>query len=359
MAPGADAQESDGSASLLRCASLAPKALQGLRGSKHPGERRFQIDLAFRLDTHVWLTRQRRAPSHAPTLRRRAPKNKDKGTRYLLDSLAWVRDESCEEEDYRTPRYAQDVCVHYSLKYQARGRGRGKGIVEEPAAALDRFCRTLSKTQTAAKRVLLVTGSQPRAQDAAAVLESMGSSPATRKHAPPSVAIHVAFNPYHPTADMRASELDRLRRKLRSGLVRGVWLQIGSDVSLLVAGLEALRALMNEGRAAGWGIADDVELYGGVFLPSKLLIAQQKFRPWKGVYLSPTYLSSVESARAITVDTLRVFRSYGVVPLVESKLTKPEHAQAIEAMFTEATGGGVGVEAEGGLGSLCEDSAPR
>ena len=41
---------------------------------------------------------------------------------------------------------------------------------------------------------------------------------------------------------------------------------------------------------------------GSVFLPSRKLLAQMKFRPWNGVFLSDEYLGSVEAATAITRD---------------------------------------------------------
>ena len=51
--------------------------------------------------------------------------------------------------------------------------------------------------------------------------------------------------------------------KLSSGLVDSIWLQIGSDLEALRAGLEFLRD------AAG-----DIRIYGSVFVPSRQLLSR-------------------------------------------------------------------------------------
>ena len=51
--------------------------------------------------------------------------------------------------------------------------------------------------------------------------------------------------------------------KLASGLVDSVWLQIGSDLEALKAGLEFVRD------AAG-----DIQIYGSVFVPSRQLLSR-------------------------------------------------------------------------------------
>ena len=48
------------------------------------------------------------------------------------------------------------------------------------------------------------------------------------------------------------------------------------------------------------------------------LLAQMRFRPWNGVFLSEDYLGSIEAAERITSELLEAYRQHGVVPLVES-----------------------------------------
>ena len=71
---------------------------------------------------------------------------------------------------------------------------------------------------------LLVSGSGPRAFDSLALLEALGGAASKRP------AIGVAFNPFLTD---QMSERSRLRRKLATGHVSSVWLQLGSDVEQL------------------------------------------------------------------------------------------------------------------------------
>lgn len=107
-------------------------------------------------------------------------------------------------------------------------------------------------------------------------------------------------------------ENDRLAKKLGTELVRSVWFQIGSDVDALDRGLARVREMA----------PDDVELFCSVWIPTKQLLARMKFRPWRGVFLSDEYLSSVENAEKITREQMRLFAKYGANVLVESPVTK-------------------------------------
>ena len=50
------------------------------------------------------------------------------------------------------------------------------------------------------------------------------------------------------------------------------------------------------------------------------LLAQMKYRPWNGVFLSDEYLSSVEAANKLTQELLKVYEKFGVTPLLETAL---------------------------------------
>ena len=47
-------------------------------------------------------------------------------------------------------------------------------------------------------------------------------------------------------------------------------------------------------------------------------MAQQRFRPWNGVFLSERYLHDVDAALSVTREMLAIYREFGVIPLVES-----------------------------------------
>ena len=66
------------------------------------------------------------------------------------------------------------------------------------------------------------------------------------------------------------------------------------------------------------------------------LLAQQKFRPWNGVFLSDEYLSGVEGARDITVALLRIYKCYEVIPLVESAVKDIAGLREVMDLFQDA-----------------------
>jgi 5,10-methylenetetrahydrofolate reductase len=136
----------------------------------------------------------------------------------------------------------------------------------------------------------------------------------------------VAYNPHFDEgSDAAAREFERLEKKMRGGLVCGVWFQIGSDVEKLERGLERVRDL-----------APDAEIYGSVFLPSKQLLARMKFRPWAGVFLSDEYLSSVERAEEITIAQMACLVRHGATPFIESPVTKDEDWAQCERLLAAA-----------------------
>ena len=73
--------------------------------------------------------------------------------------------------------------------------------------------------------------------------------------------LFVAYNPYLPDATALEEERQRLSQKLASGMVAGIYLQMGTDLERLQAGLQYIHGLT--------GAAEGLQLYGSVFLPTK------------------------------------------------------------------------------------------
>ncbi len=187
-----------------------------------------------------------------------------------------------------------DVCIHWSVKYQKLKK------VNETHAAFAAFCNSEYD------RLLVVSGSRPsKSCDALTCLTYLSTS--VGKSACP---IGVAFNPYFPGLEDRKVEEGRLVSKLKTGLISSVWLQCGSDVSALESGLSFLKNLQDKGFC--------FEVVGSLLIPSRRLLAQMKFRPWNGVFLSEMYLSSVDSADAITRQIVSLYTANGVEPLIET-----------------------------------------
>lgn len=150
----------------------------------------------------------------------------------------------------------------------------------------------------------------------------------------PATPISVAFNPYLPDPAQMEQERHRLRQKLLSGLVSSVYLQIGSDTDRLQQGLQYIQELVEDvckDNRAKPGVL------GSVLLPSRRLLAQMKFRPWNGVFLSDEYLSSVEAADKLTRQLLSLYAAHNVVPLIESAVKSEQDIAYIQDLLSIET----------------------
>lgn len=228
-----------------------------------------------------------------------------------------------------------DVALHYSTKHNlARG---------EPGASLDKllaFCRGVAQQQQQEQaaaaggvrvRVLLVSGSGERRFDSLAALRAL----AERGETSELPELGVAFNPYL-AGDAGEREASRLAAKLATGLVSSVWLQMGVDDDALRRGLGLLQRLQAQRARDG---QPALEVFGSVFLPTKRLLAQMRFRPWAGVTLSEDYLGSVEGAARVTARLLATYAAAGVVPLLESRVASDDELRGALELLAPALGG--------------------
>ena len=233
--------------------------------------------------------------------------NKDKGD----DIISWV-------DAVRECGETIDCVPHFSMKNNyERDSTRA-------AERLKRFASALRERKI--DRCLLVSGSGSRVNDSVEMLRRLGMDRAwKREHS--SFRFDVAFNPYFPETKDLEHEYDRLDRKVRTGLVRGVWFQIGTDLDALESGLTRVRKM----------VGPDVDIFCSVWLPSKQLLARMKFRPWAGVFLSEEYLGSVKRAEDITVSQLEIFARHGATALIESPVTKDADWAQCERLLARAS----------------------
>ncbi len=68
-----------------------------------------------------------------------------------------------------------------------------------------------------------------------------------------------------------------------------------------------------------------------------------KYRPWNGVFLSDKYLSGVDAAESITGAILKLYKQYGVQPLVESSISSAAELRRCQTLLEEAACNGSGV----------------
>ena len=167
-----------------------------------------------------------------------------------------------------------DICVHVSLKYQYRKS------LENSQQQCRQLLQDLHKASPACS-ILLVTGSGKRPKlcsikvwsgSCCLAVQPYCSSPFTglaclqclslAKQWPEKTVekLFVAYNPYLPDAPALEEERQRLSQKLASGMVAGIYLQMGTDLERLQAGLQYLRGLTG---------AEGLQLLGSVFLPTK------------------------------------------------------------------------------------------
>jgi len=222
-----------------------------------------------------------------------------------------------------------DICVHYSLKYNYEGGAH------QAKKKLMAFCQELDSVKGSS--VLLVSGGgKKKTFNTVTALEKLFSAgPVIARDLP----FLVAFNPYLPDTGLLEEEYCRLRSKLmmHPGRIRGIYLQMGTDIHALESGLDHLESILADVAAArsdaASGSDPQATIYGSVFIPSGKLLAQMRFRPWNGVYLSQEYLESVEGAESVTQKVLSVYSNRRVVPLIETAVRSDAELDRVETLL--------------------------
>lgn len=209
-----------------------------------------------------------------------------------------------------------NVCVHYSLKYNSRKS------VDQSFAYFNGFLTEAEGLGVA--EVMIISGSGDKKEfNTVSCLQMLRDSD---KCLTP-VDIAIAFNPYFPDPNSRLVEVSRLNAKLATGMVSSIYLQFGSDMALLKEGLNEVQHALDTYEKSSTQKrknAKEIKVVGSVMIPSKVLLARMRFRPWNGVFLSETFLSDVPTAEKIVLEMLSTYRLFGVEPLVETAF-KTDH----------------------------------
>lgn len=237
-----------------------------------------------------------------------------------------------------------DVCAHYSLKYNKCRKKDGaflllndfvkdmqrSGVCYDDVGNVDTDADVNDdgngmgdehERECAKNEVLLITGSGPKGKfDSVTALKRLKVKQAflqlplkntnTKGYHKEHLTMAAAFNPFFPSLQDLEAEKKRLVQKLDTGQVQKVYLQFGTDLQRLRSALDWLKELNS--------IHPSFDICGSIFLPTKKLIAQQKFRPWNGVFLSGEFLASEEGARGIVLYMMRLYEEYGCEILVEA-----------------------------------------
>ena len=235
----------------------------------------------------------------------------------ILQSVQIIQQEFQDDND--DP--AVSVCAHYSMKYNKSRKKDGaflqlKDYVEH--------MNELNNPQN--NEILFITGSGPKGKLCS--LTALQRLQQESISISPSVA--VAFNPFFPNPQDYDEEVRRLTQKLETGIVSKVYLQFGADLEKLQSALQMLTTLQST------TTTKQFEICGSIFLPTKQLIAQQKFRPWNGVFLNDEFLSSEDGARRIVLQMMRLYKEYSAEILIEAPGVRSEKDWSIvESLLKE------------------------
>jgi len=163
--------------------------------------------------------------------------------------------------------------------------------------------------------ILLVSGSNKKKNfDTVSVLSNIKNEENLK------FKLGIAYNPYLKKYYNITSERERLERKLSSGLINSIWLQFGTDIKVLQNEVNFIRKILQY---------EKLNLFGSLLIPSKQFIARFKFRPWKGVYISESYLDSLEDFYGFTRDLVSFYKNNNITPIIETDFTSSEKLNSV------------------------------
>jgi hypothetical protein len=214
-----------------------------------------------------------------------------------------------------------DIIPHFSILYEFR---RNKFNTQ------NYFIKFLNVVKSlGCHRVLLVSGSQKRATlDSISTLFFLKDNPLFLND---NFSLGVAFNPYLP-GHMFDEEIQRLVKKLKSGIVSSIWIQFGTDIQLLESRLGMLKnVILLSSNTNNKNL--DINFFGSILIPSKQFLARFKYRPWKGVYCSNEFLESVDYANTFVRKLLRTYMQYEILPVIETRVSSKDQLNNLDKLI--------------------------
>ncbi len=227
---------------------------------------------------------------------------------FLLDAIRIVK------EEY--PNI--DIIPHFSILHEFK-----KNRINTLDSLIN-FLQTLNNL--GCNHVLLVSGSQKRITlDSVSALSMIKANTLFFND---NILIGVAFNPYLP-GSLFDEEITRLKNKLKSGLVSSIWIQFGTDYSLLRNRIKILLNILSESLNNNPRFSRII-LFGSILIPSKQFLARFKYRPWKGVYCSNEFLESLDAASQIVDKLLKTYELFNICPVIETNVTTETHLKKLK-----------------------------
>ena len=172
--------------------------------------------------------------------------------------------------------------------------------------------------------VLLVSGSKERATlNSVSTLEYLKGNNLFSFN---DLSIGVAFNPYL-TNVLFDQEIVKLEKKIESGLVKSIWIQFGTDITILESRIKLLKQIILSNEKS------NINLYGSILIPSKQFLARFRYRPWKGINCSQDFLGSIEYARYIIKMLLKTYKKYDICPIIETDLSTDDKLNTLKTIL--------------------------
>ena len=211
-----------------------------------------------------------------------------------------------------------DIIPHFSILYEFR---RNRVDTQNYLIKFLNVVKSLGYHQ-----VLLVSGSKKRATlESLSALNFFKDDPLFLSD---NFSLGVAFNPYLPGCKFE-EEIERLTKKLQSGIVKSIWIQFGTDIQLLESRLEILKNIILSSPNINNKILD-ITFFGSILIPSKQFLARFKYRPWKGVYCSNEFLGSEDFAINRVKELLKTYRHNNICPVIETDTSTEEKLSTLK-----------------------------
>ena len=234
----------------------------------------------------------------------------------ILESVKIIQEEFQKDGEHDVV----SICAHYSMKYNKSRKMDGAFL------QLKDYVEDMNELNNPKNEILLITGSGAKGKlcSLLALQRLQQESISIASSSSSSSSMAVAFNPFLPNKQDYEDEKRRLEEKLATGIVSKVYIQFGADLERLQSALQMLTTLKSAATTSSsltsttCPTSKRFEICGSIFLPTKMLIAQQKFRPWNGVFLNDEFLSSPDGAKRIVVQMMRLYEEYSSEILIEA-----------------------------------------
>ena len=210
-----------------------------------------------------------------------------------------------EAVDYIHKNYSElEVVYHYSLYHQ---------FCKNRNLSYSNFIEFLENCSSHINdEILLISGSNKRKN-----FEVVGVMNDLKQEKIKDINIGIAYNPYLKKHYNLCEERERFEKKFSTGLISSIWLQFGTDISLLEYELDYLKKYIEDS-----GIYDknkNIKIFGSLLIPSRQFIARFRFRPWKEVFIEEKYLSSLNLFESFIKDLITFYIDNCIHPVIETE----------------------------------------